>query len=166
MRMAGLIPLSVLGLVSNCVSFWVWHGDTSRSPVTFLFQYLAVWDNLFLASAIGATFSTLNYLIGAFAVALAQLVSVHTTLMIAVCRWMAVWRPLHVHRLLTRHRVIVTCAAVLLWCAVIAGVSVFRQYLSLPVLFQVLSSVGTVVPLLTLLGFSMSLLWMTHRRKR
>ena len=174
MFVAGFVPVSTLGLVANSACLWVWQGDTSASAVTFLFQFLALWDNVFLALALAYSAllhtglrdpSNLLYL----ALLFPQLLSVHTTVAIAASRWVAVWRPLHVHRLVTRRRVSVTCAAAVVWCMAIAGVNGCRSRDLLVdgvaniVLYFSLQVVGLIVPLLVLVGFSVSLLWMTYR---
>ena len=124
-RLAAAVPVSLLGLVANCVSAWVWQGDTvSWRSITFLFQYRAVWDNILLASSVvsivvshlGLTTTTMTRpsVEAALAAALylAQLVCVHTTLTIAVYRWLAAWKPMHVRHAVTRRRVMVTLSLI------------------------------------------------------
>ena len=146
-RLAAAVPVSLLGLVANSVSAWVWQGDTvSWRPITFLFQYRAVWDNILLAvsvvsivvsiivSHLGLTTTTRPSVEAALAAALylAQLVCVHTTLTIAVYRWLAVWKPMHVRHAVTRRHVIVTCVVLLVWCSAITAGAVSYTHLTLP----------------------------------
>jgi hypothetical protein len=40
------IPLHVIGIVINCVVIYVWNGETTFQPTTYLFKAMAVADNL------------------------------------------------------------------------------------------------------------------------
>ena len=180
-RLAAAVPVSLLGLVANSVSAWVWQGDTvSWRPITFLFQYRAVWDNILLAlsvvsiivSHLGLTTTIRSSAEAALAAALylAQLICVHTTLAIAVYRWLAAWKPMHVRHAVTRRRVIVTCVVPLVWCsAITAGDCVLRLQPSLAAwseLWTATRVVGLVLPLLVLVAFSVTLVWMIQRYMR
>ncbi|XP_025089662.1 FMRFamide receptor-like [Pomacea canaliculata] len=126
----GCIPVALLGIVGNLVSLVVWNSQTTYSATIFLFKYLAVWDTAFLVSVIPVIFLSRSRLShnALFAVTflstLARLESVHTTLLIAITRWLAVYRPVHVHTgsLLTRRHVVLACLVVSVWCLAMLSV--------------------------------------------
>ncbi|PVD31290.1 hypothetical protein C0Q70_06702 [Pomacea canaliculata] len=167
----GIIPVALLGIVGNLVSLVVWNSQTTYSATIFLFKYLAVWDTAFLVTIIpvvllyevdpiGVALILLNTLL-----ALAKLESVHTTLLIAFTRWLAVYRPVHVHTgsLLTRRHVVVACLVVLVWCLAISAVSLafdlvsktFHTWLSG---YAAIHTVGLSLPVLPLFIFNFALI--------
>ncbi|XP_025110969.1 uncharacterized protein LOC112574249 isoform X2 [Pomacea canaliculata] len=176
---AGSVPVSLLGIVCNLVSLTVWNTQTKYSASIFLFKYLAVWDTTFLVlfipvllfyykdtdSSLSITLNTLS--------CLPRLVSVHTTLQIAVCRWLGVYRPQQVYngRLLPRRQVLVGCLVIFVWCL---GITLYFTYFQLwvktasfdkiydvqvmAVSIVILSVLSLVFPILLLVVFNVLLI--------
>ncbi|XP_025110892.1 FMRFamide receptor-like [Pomacea canaliculata] len=128
-----ILTVSCLGIVGNVVSLLVWRTHKTYNPVIFLFKYLAVVDIQHLVSTYCCRiiilfrryFSDHTYFTVLFTAygteLLGQSLSVHVTLLIAVCRFIVVSRPLEVYSgtLLTRCQVIVACVALSFWCLLI-----------------------------------------------
>ena len=167
--------LSFFGIVGNVVSLWVWQAQRSFNVTTFLFKSLSVWDTIFLVGAVAYSSKTvLNWFIYFFVWYfgnLAQLLSVHTTLLIAICRWIAMRYPLKARKLLTRKRVSISCVVLFFWCAVleVLGVpeGILGKDMGMPVsLLSIKRIVGLACPLVVLLFFNISLLWTVKRRPK
>ncbi|PVD22701.1 hypothetical protein C0Q70_15957 [Pomacea canaliculata] len=170
------VPVSFLGIVCNLVSLTVWNTHTKYSASIFLFKYLAVWDTTFLVSYICKTLlNSFNFyyeltVVLEFFIGISKLLSVHTTLQIAVCRWLAVSRPLQVHNgsLLARRQIICVCVAVFIWCLCIANLHRVLDYLSQSELHLIvykviiIAIVGFIVPILLLVVFNVLLLRKTR----
>ena len=130
MEQAGLVPLAVVGVVLNLLSLWVWQGDKSYNATTFLFKYLAVSDSLCLFTLI-LFVSRLDAMMREVVLPISnvsQRVSVHTTLLVAVTRWLAVTRPLHARSLLSAGRVRAACVGLLLWCLLVEGLYFYSSF--------------------------------------
>ncbi|PVD22698.1 hypothetical protein C0Q70_15954 [Pomacea canaliculata] len=111
-----ILTVSYLGIMGNLVSLMVWRTHKTYNPVIFLFKYLAVVDIKHLVSIsfwrifvlFRRYFSDHTYFTVLFTAygteLLGQALSLHTTLLIAVCRFIVVSRPLEVYNgtLLTR----------------------------------------------------------------
>ncbi|PVD31291.1 hypothetical protein C0Q70_06703 [Pomacea canaliculata] len=170
-HIVGITPVALLGIVGNLVSLVVWNSQTTYSATIFLFKYLAVWDTAYLVSVIpviflyevdptGVAFILLNTL--SF---LAKLESVHTTLLIAFTRWLAVYRPVHVHTgsLLTRRHVVLACLVVLVWCLAISAVFLAFDLVSVTFIaelsgYSAIHTVGLSLPALPLFVFNFALI--------
>ena len=155
MEQAGLVPLAVIGVALNLLSLWVWQGDKSYNATTFLFKYLAVSDSLCLVTLI-LFVSRLDAVMREVVLPISnvsQRVSVHTTLLVAVTRWLAVTRPLHARSLLSAGRVRAACVGLLLWCLLLEGLYFYSSFApitrSVPCLL--LRPVNRSVPCLLLL---------------
>ncbi|XP_025089661.1 uncharacterized protein LOC112561394 [Pomacea canaliculata] len=172
---AGCIPMSVLGIVGNVVSLAVWNTQRTYSTTIFLFKYLAVWDIVFLVTIIPVILLSDNKTVSVqfemFDVSsyLAVLVSVHTTLLIAVSRWLAAYRPVHVHTgsLLSRRHVIIACLVIFLWCLVIAVIILLVKIVMMDsktriIVYITFSSMGMALPVLPLVVCNVLLLHKLH----
>ncbi|XP_025110891.1 uncharacterized protein LOC112574210 [Pomacea canaliculata] len=129
-----IITVSYLGIMGNVVSLLVWRTHKTYNPVIFLFKYLAVVDIQHLVSIsfwrifvlFRRYFSDHTYFTVLFTTYgiefFGQALSLHTTLLIAVCRFIVVSRPLEVYNgtLLTRCQVIVACVVLFFWCLLLA----------------------------------------------
>ncbi|XP_025110896.1 FMRFamide receptor-like [Pomacea canaliculata] len=125
-----ILTVSYLGIMGNLVSLMVWRTHKTYNPVIFLFKYLAVVDIKHLVSIsfwrifvlFRRYFSDHTYFTVLFTAygteLLGQALSLHTTLLIAVCRFIVVSRPLEVYNgtLLTRCQVIIACVVLFFWC--------------------------------------------------
>ncbi|PVD31284.1 hypothetical protein C0Q70_06696 [Pomacea canaliculata] len=164
----GCIPVALLGIVGNLVSLLVWNSQTTYSATILLFKYLAVWDTAYLVSFIPVSFVYDDDPGGPLAISLdafwylTKLESVHTTLLIAFTRWLAVHRPVHVHTgsLLTRRHVVVSCLVVLVWCLAISAVFMtFNLILGTSNTWVleliIINIVGLAVPVLPLVVFNL-----------
>ncbi|KAK7091047.1 G-protein coupled receptor 35-like [Littorina saxatilis] len=176
----GILPLAFLGILGNIAAFWIWHAETNYNATTFLFKYLALCDIMYLS--FNVTFVFLMdvpccYWYHAFVTHtrnFSQTVSVHTTLIVAISRWMAVCMPLRVHRFLTQRYVIDVCVILAAWCFVIETVEALRKNALPPhidssqnrALLASHEVFGYIVPWTLLLLFSLHLIWMTKRRLR
>jgi hypothetical protein len=109
-----------VGVLANGVAFWVWLGERRKSTTTLLFMYLAISDTLFLISRPVAAYSSLCshpvvvLLIFLFLTHLALALSVHTTAIITFNRWLALWKPLLVSKIMSKRRVVTVNAAAFL----------------------------------------------------
>ena len=172
--------LAALGILGNIVSFWVWQAETSYNATNFLFKCLSVWDTVFLAAVIANSIVVVrsNSTVHSFVFHcgnLAQLLSVHVTLLVAICRWVAVTIPLRAQRLLTSCRVYTSCLVLSLWCLLLEGALVMAMYMFssseaiddiIVTAWSVKRVVGLALPLLLLLIFNLSLLWRITRRPK
>nr|KAG5699352.1 hypothetical protein BaRGS_008260 [Batillaria attramentaria] len=169
------ISVCVLGVLANSLALLVWCGEKAYNATTFLFKYLAVCDNVYLA-VFGAFVACVQRKVNAnpivFVANAAQLLSAHTTLLVAITRWLAVFKPLHARVLLDPRRVIAACVALLVWCLLLESVHVVMEYgrveLSESIEMTAIYSkmvVGLVLPLLLLLGFNVALVWTAYRRR-
>ena len=130
MEQAGLVPLALAGVALNLLSLWVWQGDKSYNATTFLFKYLAVSDSLCLFTLV-LFVSRLDAVMREVVLPISnvsQRVSVHTTLLVAVTRWLAVTRPLHARSLLSAGRVRAACVGLLLWCLLVEGLYFYSSF--------------------------------------
>ena len=130
MEQAGLVPLALVGVALNLLSLWVWQGDRSYNATTFLFKYLAVSDSLCLFTLI-LFVSRLDAVMREVVLPISnvsQRVSVHTTLLVAVTRWLAVTRPLQARSLLSAGRVRAACVGLLLWCLLVEGLYFYSSF--------------------------------------
>lgn len=124
-----IVAVSLLGIVGNFVSVVVWNTHTTFNAIIFLFKYLAMWDTVLLLSTffsrvltyfrrsvLVSTYSVLIFILYTMTM-LGQTMSVNSTLMIAVCRFLVVSRPLQVYNgtLLTRHQIILACVVLFIW---------------------------------------------------
>ena len=166
--------LAALGILGNIVSFWVWQAETSYNATNFLFKCLSVWDTVFLAAVIANSIVVVrsNSTVHSFVFHcgnLAQLLSVHVTLLVAICRWVAVTIPLRAQRLLTSCRVYTSCLLLSLWCLLLEGAFVMTTFGFADTIVTartVKRVVGLALPLLLLLIFNLSLLWRITRRPK
>ncbi|XP_025110894.1 FMRFamide receptor-like [Pomacea canaliculata] len=178
-----ILTVSCLGIVGNVVSLVVWNTHTTYNSVIFLFKYLAVVDIQHLVSSsccriiilFRRYFSDHTYFTVLFTVYgtefLGQSLSVHVTLLIAVCRFIVVSRPIEVYNgtLLTRCQVIVACVALSFWCLLITipfpviTLLVFNDKLKVPYfLIVAILFLGTSVATLLIVIFNIFLLKKLH----
>lgn len=179
MARAGILPIALLGILGNVASFWIWHAETSYSATPLLFKYLALCDSVYLA--LNFTFVLLLdtpccrwcQVVVTHCRNFAHILSVHTTLLVAVSRWLAVCRPFRVHRVLTKRHVLQACLGIFFWCLLVEAVEVVRKLgasryepkgsrnRALIVLHE---SLGYLLPSALLLLLSVHLLWTTRRK--
>ena len=116
----GITPMTVIGVLSNCLVLWVWNFQRNFQVCVFLFKTLAVLDTMYIfffnmwwysetksVKAFilkGVTFGT-------------QYMSVNTSLMVVACRWLVVYKPALSQKLLTRFRVRLAVGIIVGWCA-------------------------------------------------
>lgn len=169
--MVTAFTLCGVGIIFNALLLWVWMGQKTFNAITFLFKYLAVWDTIYLA-----LFPIrLAYYVGesSFPVKmddawvahhtgdLAQYISIHTTLLIAVSRWIAVAQPFRLQTRLQVRRVIAACAVVFLWCSLLKAPEIAAGKDKTTLFFIAMKivkySVGHALPCLVLLYFSIGI---------
>jgi hypothetical protein len=155
-----------------------------KSTTTLLFMYLAVIDSLFLVSHSVDFFvlwqnvlDGVAYIVCWAFTSLVLVLSVHTTVLITLNRWVAVWKPLHVHSVLSRRRVMVCWAVTALWCVLVVsadatmyhlyrqGAGLFSQH-TYRIATYFFWSVEQILPILVLVAFSSSILWMSFKNTR
>ncbi|KAK7474720.1 hypothetical protein BaRGS_00034013 [Batillaria attramentaria] len=107
-----------LGIVGNVFVLWVWQADSSFNPSTFFIKYLATCNLLFQVSSLSGL---IDLRVGILAGYLFSVMSAHVTLALAVSRCVAVYRPLRVHLILSRRRVIVVSVVIACWCLLLGG---------------------------------------------
>lgn len=130
-----VIILTVLGVASNVLLLWVWLGEKRFRVSSFLFKYLATCDILYLFSfpfSLGTNFGPTEVtleergsVVGHHLSDLGQMMSVHTTLLICLSRWMAVAYPFRAKALLLANRIYVACFSVFCWCLLVQFGDVF-----------------------------------------
>ena len=176
LALAYLVPtVAVLGLCGNVVVLVVWSAEKAFNPTTFLMKCLAATDVilllLLLYTFIHASFtsvsSQLHWTVFVLLVVLYyfRTVTAHTTLGVVVTRWVAVHKPLRVHSLLTKRRVVGGYVLMLVWClipfivmsiAIMGIISTYRVsylsvtegvYLALPILMLVVLNVSLLCTL-------------------
>ena len=122
--------VAMVGLCGNVVVLVVWSAETAFNPTTFLVKCLAVVDIItllaYMCHWVRKFMLRLEWTIAAVVPYIVMLcnrpIIVYTTLGVAVTRWVTVHKPLRVHSLLTRRRVVVGYILMLLWC-LISGIS-------------------------------------------
>lgn len=180
MAQSGILPLALLGILGNMASFWIWQAETSYNATPLLFKYLALCDSFYLA---------LNFI---FVLMLdipccrwyqvvvnhsrnfTHILSVHTTLLVAVSRWLAVCKPFRVHRFLTKRHIVQACLGLFSWCLLIETVEVVRGVYASGgardshnrALIVTHESFGYLLPSALLLLFSVHLICTTRRKFR
>jgi hypothetical protein len=158
--------VACLGVLGNGVAFWVWMGERCKSTTTLLFLYLAISDNMFLIFWLALYVWFLEgFMLKCFEFLgrLGLSLSVHTTTLITINRWFAIWKPLHVHITMSRRRVIFLSVLTSLWCVLGIGTDVifgFRGH------EPVILFLYHVLPILVLVAFSTSMLWMIFKHRR
>ena len=158
-----LIPtVALIGVCGNVVVLVVWSAERAFNPTTFLMKCLAVSDiALLLVFQPYYIIQVLESPTCVSALFYCRMVSAHTTLGVVVTRWVAVHKPLRVHSLLTKRRVVGGYVLVLLWCLIpfivillifsgtIDGISFFTAV-------NMIEAVYLVLPILLLVGLNMS----------
>jgi hypothetical protein len=158
-----VVPLACVGMLGNVVSFWVWLAEKRKSTTTLLFMYLAVVDLLYLVFKSLDAFDLVDVFKTIYAIFLA--ISAHTTALIAANRWCAIWKPMHVHTILTRARVITLCVVTSLWATIVRLVD--QLLVDINYLWHIiLEFVVFLPPFVALLLFTISILWMSFRHRR
>ena len=164
-----LVPsVATLGVGGNVVVLIVWNAGATFNPTTFLMKCLAVSDIilLFLAlyTSVHAFFvsdlSLLHWSVLLFYYC--RMVTAHTTLGVVVTRWVAVHKPLRVHSLLTKRRVVVGYVLMLLWCLIpliIVSIHFINMSTEILIYLSVTEGVYLALPILLLLVFNVSLLY-------
>jgi hypothetical protein len=178
------VSVACVGVVGNSLAFWVWLGERHTSTTTLLFMYLAISDNVFLlfwsvvavcyyrrdCSASLAEMGELGFYTWKCVVFLGRLsvsLSVHITALITINRWFAIWKPLHVHTMMSRRRVITLCALTSLWCVLLTiGVTLTSQGWDYMDMFYIMWFLSNGLPILVLVAFSASILWMIFKHRR
>ena len=175
-----VVPVvAVVGVGGNVVVLVVWSAETTFIPTTFLIKCLAVTDIITLLAVIcywadsvvpgvaGAVIRTVSLA----AMFYCRAVTAHTTLGVVVTRWVAVYRPLRVHSLLTTRRVVLGYGLMLLWCltpAIPAGLLLSGHidggYIS--VIYHVCESVYLALPILLVVVLNVSLVCRVWSRRR
>jgi hypothetical protein len=173
------VVLDALGALGNVVAFWVWLGEKHKSSATLLFMYLAIWDTMFLLMNFSDKFIVsflASELVGAARQMHPLTLSMHTTALITLNRFVTVWKPMQVHTVMSRRRVIILCVVTSMWCVLlIALTEAFHSYwkyipefsADIPMWIPyVLMFLKIVLPNLVLIAFSVGILWMTFKHRR
>jgi hypothetical protein len=118
--------VACVGVLANGLAFWVLLGEKRKSTTTLLFMYLAVCDTLALICVPLTVYTLLYshpvvYNIFWSLSYLALALSVHTTAFITFNRWLAVWKPLRVSTIMSKRRVVILNAVILLWCGLLVS---------------------------------------------
>ena len=164
--------VAMVGLCGNVVVLVVWSAETAFNPTTFLVKCLAVTDIImllaFMCNWVRNFILRLELTIAATVPIILMLccraIIVYTTLGVAVTRWVAVHKPLKVHSLLTRRRVVVGYVLMLLWC-LMSGMSVGFLLAGHPdsdyiaIMYNVWEGVNLALPILLLVVLNVSLVY-------
>ena len=174
-----VIPvLACLGVCGNVVVLLAWSRESCFRPATFLTKCLAASDILFctMKAVRVLTLPFAKVIVGIFQALdiFSSFVSVNTTLAVVFSRWLAVTRPLHVHRLLTRTRTLAGYGLLLLWCSLLAipwtlireGVIDDLNSSTKSAIEMSLALVGYVIPVLLLVVLNVCLVRVLCRRGR
>ena len=150
----------------------VWSAETAFNPTTFLVKCMAVTDITTLLAFmcnwvrnfIFGLERTLAATVPLIVMLCCRAVIVYTTLGVAVTRWLAIHKPLKVHSLLTRRRVVVGYVIMLLWC-LMSGMSVGFLLAGHPdgqyvvIMYNVWEGVNLALPILLLVVLNVSLVY-------
>ena len=168
-----IIPtVAVAGVCGNVAVLVVWCAETTFNPTIFLVKCLAVTDIITLLAFLFYMSDVLitgvnELMIKAVVIVVLlyfRMVTAHTTLGVVVTRWVAVYKPLTVHILLTKRRVVVGYVFMLLWCLT-PGIPVGLLALGhikgdyFGIIYNVSEGVYLALPILLLVIFNVSLVY-------
>ena len=121
-RWYGFGITSFIGFLLNCVVLWVWCCTSQYNPMVFLFKTLAAFDNAFIIFVNASWFfhmgSAAKLVFQAFAF-WAQHMSIGITLVLTTCQWIAVFLPSRSKVLLSRPRITLAVATVVVFCTAV-----------------------------------------------
>ncbi|KAL8603647.1 hypothetical protein ACOMHN_005589 [Nucella lapillus] len=114
-------PLSVIGLLLNALVLSIWNLKSSRQPIIFLFKVLAVMDMVYIVMFnvwwYSPQSSTFSYIVSGMTFG-SQHMLVNITLLVALWRWIGVFRVNQSVKLLTMYRARLAVAIIVGYCAV------------------------------------------------
>ena len=126
-----ITPISVISLILNCVVLWIWNSEDRFYAIVFLFKTLAVFDTLYICffnvwwycpreSPASIVFDGLTFA--------SQYMSVYTSLMIVVFRWLAAYKPVLSRKLCSRSFTQLVVGIIVGWCAIVKLIELVVRY--------------------------------------
>lgn len=164
----GIGPVAAIGIILNCLTLWVWgsrRGDFNA--VVFLFKALAVFDIIYIVMFNVWWYSPMDSQTAFVFKSIAfgtQSMSVNTTLLLDICRWTAVYRPLLTCRLFSPFRTRLALGIIMGYCFLfrlverIVAATVSDMQVN-TVISVVVANVVMSIPLLLMAVLSISMLW-------